>query len=254
MLKKRIITTMLWNGTTLVKGHNFNNSRRAGSPITTIKIYNSRDVDEILFFDIKKNEDDSIFDLDFIRQLTDECSVPITIGGGLKKIHEITNLLLTGADKVALNTELYSNPDLIDESSKRFGAQTIVVSIDFKEVGRNTFKCVSHSGKKIENVDPISWATECAERGAGELIITSIDRDGLMKGYDTDMLKKISSKVTIPIVASGGAGSYKDMLDAFNKGASAVAAASMYHFTEQTPAEAKRYLDKNNVLIRKNFI
>jgi cyclase len=211
-------------------------------------------VDEILFFDIKKSEDDSVFDLDFIRQLTDECSVPITIGGGVKKIHEITNLLLTGADKVALNTELYSNPDLVDESSKKFGAQTIVVGIDFKEVGRNTFKCVSHSGKKIENVDPISWAIECAERGAGELIITSIDKDGLMKGYDTDMLKKISSKVTIPIVASGGAGSYKDMLDAFNKGASAVAAASIYHFTEQTPAEAKRYLDKNNVLIRKNLI
>ena len=104
---------MLWNGTTLVKGHNFNNSRRAGSPITTIKIYNSRDVDEILFFDIKKNEDDSIFDLDFIKQLTDECSVPITIGGGVKKIYEITDLLLTGADKVALNTELYSNPNLI---------------------------------------------------------------------------------------------------------------------------------------------
>ena len=149
MLKVRVITTMLWNGTTLVKGNKFNNSRRAGSPITTIKIYNSRDVDEILFFDIvssgnKKNK----IDIDFYKELTDECSVPITIGGGIKKISNIDDLLFAGADKISVNSEIYNNPKLLDEAAKKFGSQTIVVCIDFKKYDNKKYKCVSFSGKK----------------------------------------------------------------------------------------------------------
>ena len=135
------MTTMLWNGTTLVKGTNFVNSRRAGSPITTIKIYNSRDVDEVVFFDINKNQNHDPFDLDFIKQLTDECSVPITIGGGVKKIYHISELLNAGADKVAINSEAYKNENLITDAAKKFGSQTIVVGIDYKFLD-GKFLCV----------------------------------------------------------------------------------------------------------------
>ncbi len=252
MLKKRIITTMLWNGTTLVKGQNFDNSRRAGSPITTIKIYNSRDVDEIIFFDIVKNSINSKFDLDFIKQIANECNVPITIGGGVKKIYEITDLLFCGADKVSINSENFNNLNLIKEAAKKFGSQTIVVGIDYKSVDGKIL-CFSKSGSTIENKDPISWAIRCADEGAGEIILTSIEKDGLMNGYDYETLDKISSKVKIPVIVSGGAGNYDHMLKAFNSGASAVAAASIYHFTEKTPSEAKKFLIKNNIPVRKNF-
>ena len=245
---------MLWNGTTLVKGSNFNNSRRAGSAITTIKIYNSRDVDEILFLDINKNSLNEEFNIEFIKELTDECSVPITIGGGIKKIYNIDDLLFAGADKVSINSELYKNPNLLNEASKKYGSQTIVVGIDFKEVEKNVFKCVSYSGKEIEDKNPSDWAQECVSRGAGEIVLTSIDKDGLMKGYDNNMIKEIKSKVSIPIIASGGAGSYNHMYEAFKSGASAVTAASIYHFTEQTPAEAKKYLNNKEIPVRKNFL
>lgn len=254
MLKTRILTTMLWNGTTLVKGNNFNNSRRAGSPITTLKIYNSRDVDEILFFDIVSSKlRNSKIDIDFYKELTDECSVPITIGGGVKTISNIDDLLFAGADKISLNSQIYKNPSFIDKAAKKFGSQTIVVSIDFKKYGGKNYKCVSFSGKKIQNKNPLDWAKECADRGAGEIVLTSIDKDGLMSGYDCELIKKISHKVKVPVVASGGAGNYRHMLEALKSGASAVAASSIFHFTEKTPAEAKKFLKKNNIPVRKNF-
>ena len=184
MLKSRIITTMLWNGTTLVKGHQFNNSRRAGSPITTIKIYNNRDVDEIIFLDINKtNSLQERIDVEFYKDLTNECDVPITIGGGIKKISDIDDLLYSGADKIVINTELYSNPDLLNEASNKFGSQTIVAAIDFKKT-KGEYRCFKNSGREMVNRDPVEWAKECAKRGAGEIILTSIERDGLMKGYD----------------------------------------------------------------------
>ena len=252
MLKKRIITTMLWNGETLVKGSQFVNSRRAGSAITTIKIYNSRDVDEIIFFDINKNISKENHDLDFIRQLTDECNVPITIGGGIKEIYQINDLLFAGADKVSINSENFSNIDLLKLAAKKFGSQTIVAAIDYKKIGQNIF-CMSNSGKVIEKVHPLDWAIKCEDFGAGELIVTSIDKDGLMLGYDYELLEQICNRVNIPVVISGGAGTYEHFLKAFKSGASAAAAASIYHFTEQTPSEAKRYLLENNIPVRKNF-
>ncbi len=252
MLKKRIITTMLWNGVTLVKGNQFVNSRRAGSAITTIKIYNSRDVDEIIFFDINKNESNENYDLNFIRQLTDECNVPITIGGGIKEIYQITDLLFAGADKVSINSENYRNIELLNSAAKKFGSQTIVAGIDFKKFDGQYF-CVSKSGKFKEQVHPIDWAIKCEDSGAGELIITSIDKDGLMLGYDYEILEKVCKKVNIPVVISGGAGNYSHFLKAFNCGASATAAASIYHFTEQTPTESKKYLLDNKIDVRKNF-
>lgn len=252
MLKKRIITTMLWNGETLVKGNQFINSRRAGSAITTIKIYNSRDVDEIVFFDINKNDTKDNYDLDFIRQLTDECNVPITIGGGIKEIYQIDDLLFAGADKVSINSENYSNINLLKSAAKKFGSQTIVAAIDYKKIDGN-IKCVSKSGKIKEEVHPLDWAAKCEDLGAGELILTSIDKDGLMLGYDYEILEQVCNRVNIPVIISGGAGNYTHFLKAFMSGASAVAAASIYHFTEQTPSEAKKFLLEKNIPVRQNF-
>ena len=251
MLKKRVITTMLWNGTTLVKGKNFDNSRRAGHPLTTMQIYNNRDVDEIIFFDIEKNKKkkDEKIDQDFIRELTTNCSVPITIGGGVNSIQNIHDLLLSGADKISINSFLYEDETLLENAVKTFGSQTIVVGIDY-DINLN---CYSHSGKVKTSKKLFDWAKRCEDKGAGELIINCIEKDGFMKGYDFENLKKLSEKIFIPLVISGGAGKLEDFYKAFICGASAAAASSIFHFTSITPAEIKKYLNDNNIDVRKNY-
>jgi len=251
MLKKRVITTMLWNGTTLVKGTNFDNSRRAGHPITTMQIYNNRDVDEIIFFDIEKNtkRQNEKMDQDFIRELTTNCRVPITIGGGVNSLQNINDLLLSGADKISINSFLYENENLLVNAVKTFGSQTIVVGIDYDK----NLNCYSHSGKVKTDKKLFDWAKRCEEKGAGELVINCIDKDGLMKGYDFENLKKLSEKILIPIIISGGAGNLEDFYKAFTCGASAAAASSVFHFTSITPAEIKKYLSNKKICVRKNY-
>ena len=252
MLKVRIITTMLWNGSTLVKGNKFENEKRsAGSPLTTVKIYNSRDVDEILFFDISRNN--KIIDKDFILSITDCVSVPITIGGGIEKVSQMNDLFEYGADKVAINSIIYENPNIIDEASKRFGSQAITVSIDVRRINQN-YECYYDLGKIKSDRKLNDLLVECVNRGAGEIVINCINNDGLMKGYDNHLIQQTSSLANVPIVASGGAGSYEHFYEAYKNGADAFAAASIYHFTEQTPAKAKKYLFKKKVPIRENFI
>jgi imidazole glycerol-phosphate synthase subunit HisF len=252
MLKVRIIPTMLWNGTTLVKGNKFeNNKRSAGSPLTTIKIYNSRDVDEIFFFDISRNN--KIIDKDFILSITDSVSVPITIGGGIEKISQMNDLFEYGADKIAINSIVFKDPNIINESSKRFGSQAITVSIDVKKSSQK-YECYYNLGRIKSDREFKDFITECVDRGAGEIVINCIDHDGLMKGYDNNLIQLASSLVNVPIVASGGAGNYEHFHEAYKKGADAFAAASIYHFTQHTPAEAKKYLLNKGVPIRENFI
>ncbi len=244
---------MLWNGTTLVKGQKFNNERKAGSAITTIKIYNSRDVDEIIFCDISSTNLKKKLDIAFYKEITIECGVPITIGGGINKIKDIDDLLSAGADKVLINSSLYENPSFLNEAAKKFGSQTIVVGIDFKINAQGKAICVSHLSKREQNKRPHEWALECNERGAGEIVLTSIDNDGCMNGYNCKIIKEVTKKINIPLIASGGAGSYKHMLDAFKNGADAVAASSIYHFTELTPNDAKKFFISKNIPVRKNL-
>lgn len=252
MLKSRIIPVILWNGSNLVKGINFENQKRsAGSPISTIKIYNSRDVDEILFFDISRNN--KIIDKDFILSVTDCVNVPITIGGGIETISQMNDLFEYGADKISINSIIYKEPYLINEAAKRFGSQAITVSIDVKKI-EGHYVCYYDLGKTKSYKKLDNLLFECVDRGAGEIIINCIDNDGLMKGYDNKLIHKVSSLINIPIVASGGAGSYEHFYEAFKNGANAFAAASMYHFTKNTPAGAKKYLLQKKVPIRKNFI
>lgn len=251
MLKNRIIPVLLWNGYTLVKGRNFNNDRRAGSPITTIEIYNSRDVDEIVFFDISgKNLD--IIDKDFIQSVTDCVNVPITIGGGITRMSQIQDLFLSGADKICLNSINYTSTSLISDAAKKFGSQAITVSIDVRKE-KNEYICYYKNGTVSSRKKVIQWVHECVEKGAGEIIINSIDHDGLMNGYDNNLIKLVSSNVNVPIIAAGGAGNYEHFYEAFLNGASAFAASSLYHFTKSTPAEAKKFLLKKNVYVRENF-
>ena len=248
MLKKRIIPTMLWNGKTLVKGKKFHNDRKAGSPITTIQIYNKRDVDEILFLNIEKN---NYIDKNFFKELTTHCNVPITIGGGIREISQISNLLESGADKISINTSLYENDKLISKAAKYFGSQTLVASIDYKIV-KNKIICFSNNGKtKIINKDFINLCKEVQDRGAGEIIINNIEHDGLMNGYDIKTLKILHKNIKIPIIVSGGAGSKLDFKDAFKAGASGTCASSIFIFTETTPNDIKNYLLKNKIPVRK---
>jgi cyclase len=248
MLKKRIITTMLWNGFTLVKGKGFDNLRSTGHPLTTMQVYNNRDVDEIIFLNIENNKKKKI-DKDFIEQITSFCSVPITVGGGINSIEDIEALLFFGADKITLNSALYDNIKLLELASKRFGSQTIVASIDYDK----NLDCFSHSGKIRTNKKLFEWAIECQKKGAGEIMINCINNDGFMKGHDLVNLKKLSEKLKIPLIASGGFGNYEDYYQAFINGASAAAASSIFHFTSVTPAEIKKYLNSKKIPVRKNY-
>ncbi len=251
MLKVRIIPSILWNGSTLVKGKKFENEKRsAGSPLTTVKIYNSRDVDEIFFFDISKNNE--MINKDFICSITDCVNVPISIGGGIQKISQMDELFECGADKIIINSIIYKNPKIIDEASKRFGSQSISVSIDVRKINEK-YECYYNLGKNKSDKRLKDLLIECVNRGAGEIVINSIEHDGLMKGYDNELINLVSSLVNVPIVASGGAGNYDHFYSAYKNGANAFAAASIYHFTERTPSNAKKFLIEKGVPVRENF-
>ncbi|TGK09959.1 imidazole glycerol phosphate synthase subunit HisF [Leptospira fletcheri] len=252
MLKVRVIPTLLMKNVGLVKGVRFNSWRRVDTVLPAIKVYNMREVDELIVLDISATREGRDLDYESVSEFSGECFVPLTVGGGIKSVIDIRKALLAGADKVCINSAAYENPKLITEASEKFGSQCIVGSIDFMEESPGHYVCYANSGSKKIDVDPVSWAKELERLGAGELIVTSIDRDGTMTGYDLTILKAISDSVKIPVIASGGAGSYGDMLSAIREGhSSAVAAASIFHFTEQTPLEAKKFLASNGVPVRK---
>ncbi|MFZ6035971.1 MAG: imidazole glycerol phosphate synthase subunit HisF [Patescibacteria group bacterium] len=254
MLKIRIIPTLLWKDVGLVKGKQFDSWRRVGSVIPAVRVYNTRQVDELILVDIMASKEKRIPDFDAIREISSECFFPFTVGGGITDIEHIKQLLRCGADKVSINTGAFIAPDLINKGAKQFGAQCIVVSIDARPIN-GIYHCFSHAGTVDTGKEVIVWAQEAERRGAGEILLTSINHDGEMKGYDLELIKRVSAAVSIPVIASGGAGNYEDMYQAITTGgASAVAAASIFHFTEQTPLEAKEYLSKKGVPTRKRFI
>ena len=251
MLKVRVIPTLLWKQFGLVKGIGFDSWRRIGTLMPAIKVYNSRDVDELILVDITATSEERDLDYESVAELSAECFVPITVGGGIRSLSQIRNLLLAGADKVCINSSAYAEPELVREAAGLYGAQCIVASMD---VGRNKdgrLCCVSHSGTRLRQEPPAAWAQELEALGAGEILLTSIERDGTMKGYDLDLIRVVSDAVRIPVIASGGAGRYEHLAAAVQvANASAVAAASIFHFTEQTPAEAKRYMADRGIPVR----
>ncbi len=254
MLKKRIIPTLLYKEMGLVKGSKFNSWRRVGPVLPSIKVYNTREVDELIFLDIAATQNKSDIDYETIREFSKFCFVPLTVGGGINNINQVNKLLEIGADKISINSSAYENPRLIEEVANQYGSQCVVASIDAKKTG-NKWTCFSNSGTKDKKINPITWSKKLEELGAGEILITSIDKDGTNEGYDYDLISEITSQVKVPVIASGGAGKYDDMYKAIDiSGASAVAAASIFHFTEMTPMEAKLFLDKKGISIRKNYV
>lgn len=253
MLKIRIIPTLLWKNFGLVKGTGFDSWRRVGPVLPAIKVYNQREVDELILMDIVATDKEAEPDYESIEDFSQECFVPLTIGGGITNVDQVGKILAAGGDKISINSAAYSRPTLIDEIARKFGGQCVVSSIDVRQL-ENGWLCYSDAGKKVTGRDVVSWAKEVEDRGAGEIIVTSIDRDGMMTGYDLPLIEAVVNAVNIPVIASGGAKNYQDMIDAVQMaGASAVAAASIFHFTEQTPAGAKAALAAAGIAVREIY-
>jgi len=253
VLKVRVIPTLLWKDFGLVKGVRFDSWRRVGSVLPAIKVYNARDVDELILVDITASTEGRSPDHESVREFAAECFVPLTVGGGIRTHAQIVSLLHAGSDKVALNTSLFEDPRLVDDAARQFGSQCVVASVDVRRLDGGGFTCLSYSGSRDTGRDPVAWVGELADRGAGEILLTSVDRDGTMTGYDVELIERVVAAVPIPVIASGGAGTYQHLIDAVRAGASAVAAASIFHFTEQTPAEAKAAMQLAGIPVRQNF-
>jgi imidazole glycerol-phosphate synthase subunit HisF len=251
MLKTRVMPTLLYRDYGMVKGVSFDSCRHVGSLMQSIKVYNFREVDELVFLDIKATREGRGPNYNLVDNFADECFMPLTIGGGIRTIEHVRRLLSVGADKVSINSCLVEDISVVAKVASLFGSQCVVASIDFKRVGGNDYKVCIHSGNKIVDLDPVDLARRCEESGAGEILLTSVDLDGTMEGYELEILKAVSQAVDIPVIASGGAGNYEHMYQALIEGgASAVAAASIFHFTEQTPLEAKHYLKDRGIPTR----
>lgn len=252
MLKVRVIPTLLWKNFGLVKGVGFDSWRRVGTVLPAIKVYNTREVDELILVDITATAEGREPDYESVAEFSSECFVPLSVGGGIRSIDHITRLLHAGCDKICLNTAGYETPELIRTASDRFGAQCVVVSIDAKRDADGRYECFSHSGTRPTGRDPVEWAKQAEALGAGEILITSIERDGTMQGYDLELTGRVAQAVGIPVIASGGAGTYHHMVEAISVArASAVAAASIFHFTQQTPLEAKKHMMEHQLHVRR---
>ena len=252
-MKVRVIPTLLWKQFGLVKGASFDSWRRVGPVLPAVKVYNQREVDELVLMDIVAHLSSNDPDFESIAEFGQDCFVPLTVGGGVTHINQVQRLLRAGADKVAVNTEAYSRPQFINEIANRHGAQCVVASVDVR-FQDGAWLCFSHAGKQATGREVVAWVRELEDRGAGEILITSIDRDGTMQGYDLPLIEAIAETVKVPVIASGGAGNYQHMVEAVTQyGASAVAAASIFHFTEQTPAGAKQALATAGVPVRLPF-
>ena len=251
MLKKRIIPCLDVKKGRVVKGINFVDLVDAGDPVEQASVYNKNGADEICFLDITASSDKRDILLDTVKKTAECCFVPLTVGGGVRSIQDIRKLLLAGADKVSINTAAIKNPELIKESSNKFGSQCIVVAIDAKKTAENKWTVFTHGGREATELDAVEFAKLAEKNGAGEILLTSMDRDGTKEGYDIELTKKISSSLNIPVIASGGVGNLEHLKDGIlDGGANAVLAASIFHFGEYSIQEAKEYLKKENVPVR----
>ncbi len=247
---KRIIPCLDVDNGRVVKGINFVGLRDAGDPVEVAKRYNDEGADEITFLDITATHEQRDTIVHIVEEVAKEVFIPLTVGGGIRELNDIYNLLNVGCDKVSINSAAVRNPDFIDQASKRFGSQCIVVAIDAKRVGKS-WHIYLNGGRKDTGIDAIEWAKEVYDRGAGELLITSMDADGTKEGFDNELNSKISSIVDIPIIASGGAGNMEHIKDAFEVGlADAALAASIFHFREIDIMQLKRYLLEQDVPVR----
>ena len=250
MLKNRIIPCLDVKNGRVVKGINFVDLKDAGDPVEQAKIYSDGGADEICFLDITASNENRDIIYEVVEKTSKKCFVPLTVGGGIRSVEDINKLLNCGADKVSINTAAVENSKVVIDSSKKFGSQCIVVAIDAKK-NENKWEVFTHGGRNNSRIDVLEYAKQMEENGAGELLVTSMDRDGTQVGYDIDLMSEISSKVNIPVIASGGVGNLDHLVDGIKLGkASAVLAASIFHYGKHTIKEAKEYLNSKNVMVR----
>ena len=251
MLKKRVIPCLDVKNGRVVKGINFINLTDAGDPVEQAKYYNNTGADEICFLDIAASVENKETIINVIKKTAEEIFIPLTVGGGIRSVDNIRDILLAGADKVSINTYGLHNPNFIKQASQRFGSQCIVVAVDVKKTSDNLWNVYSHGGTKNTGKDALEWIMQVEKLGAGELLITSMDKDGTKTGFDNEFLKIITSKVKIPVIASGGAGNLDHFKDAISKGgASAVLAASVFHYGKLKIQDVKKYLVDNDIPMR----
>jgi cyclase len=249
MLKNRIIPCLDVKNGRVVKGINFVDLKDAGDPVEQAKIYSDGGADEICFLDITASNEnrDTIYDV--VERTSKNCFVPLTVGGGVRSVEDINKLLNCGADKVSINTAAVQSSEVVVESSKKFGSQCIVVAIDAKKNGEN-WEIFTHGGRNSTGINAIEFALKMENCGAGELLVTSMDKDGTQSGYDIELMKIISSNVNIPVIASGGVGTLDHLAEGIKSGASAVLAASIFHYGTYSVKEAKQYLASKDIPVR----
>jgi len=248
-LIKRIIPCLDVKNGRVVKGVKFKNLRDSGDPVELARFYNDNGADELVFLDISATLEGRKSMLNTIRSVAEEIFIPLTVGGGIKTIEDMTVIIKAGAEKVSINSAAISDPNLITEGAKKFGSQCIVVAIDAKKKGKS-WEVYSHSGTKPTGLDLLEWVKMVVDKGAGELLVTSMDRDGTNSGYDLELIRAITDIVSVPVIASGGAGNKKHFVDAINSGAEAVLAASLFHFNLLRIQDLKEFLDAHDILVR----
>jgi len=251
MLKMRVIPCLDVKDGRVVKGVNFVDLRDAGDPVEQARLYDAAGADELCFLDITASaeERDTLYDV--VRRTAEQCFMPLTVGGGVRKVEDIRTLLLAGADKVSINTAAVARPEFVAEAAEKFGSQCIVVAIDAKRVSPGRWGVFTHGGRRETGLDAVDWARRLVAYGAGEILLTSMDRDGTKSGFDLALTRAVSDAVPVPVVASGGVGSLDDLVDGVTKGgASAVLAASIFHFGTFTIAQAKEHLARAGVPVR----
>jgi len=251
MISKRIIPCLDVKDGRVVKGVQFLNLKDAGDPVEIAKKYSSDGADEITFLDITASHENRNTMIDVVRRTASEVFVPLTVGGGVRVLEDVRNLLLAGADKVAINTAAVNNPGFVKDAAEKFGSQCIVVAIDARSDGKGGWEVYTHGGREPTGIDAVEWAGKMENFGAGEILLTSMDKDGTKDGYDLLLTKTVSRKVKIPVIASGGAGNIEHLFEGIKKGeADAVLVASIFHYGEYTIEETKEYLIKKGITLR----
>ena len=250
MLKNRIIPCLDVKNNQVVKGINFENLVEAGDAVEMAKFYYQSNADELCLLDISASLENRSTMIDLVSKVAKVCFIPFTVGGGVRSCDDFAVLLKSGADKISINSSAIKNPQLISDSANKYGRQCVVVAIDVKKNNQGQYQVFSHGGKIATNLEAISWAKKVEELGAGEILLTSMDQDGTKKGYDLDILLAITRQTSIPVIASGGVGNLQHLADGLKAGASAVLAASIFHFQQFSIAQAKQFLKEQNLAIR----
>ncbi len=251
MLTKRIIPCLDMTEGKVVKGIQFVNFRDAGDPVTLAKEYDTQGADELVFLDITATVENRNILLDVVKRTAKQVTIPFSVGGGIRTVSDMQTILRAGADKVSVNTGAFKDPKLIAACANEFGSQCVVLSLDAKMVSKNRWNVFINGGRTDTGVSVIAWAKKAVKLGAGEILLTSIDTDGMKQGFNVELTKRVSTAVSVPVIASGGAGKLDDFVEIFKLGnADAALAASLFHFGELTIKEVKNYLQKNGILIR----